>query len=531
MISTLPHYGFLSILPPIIAIVLALVTRHVVLSLFAGIWLGATFIYDMNPVIGFLHIIDRFIQPAIADSDHVAIIIFSMLLGGMVGVISKNGGTLGIVSLITRWAKTPRSGQLATWMMGLVIFFDDYANTLIVGHTMRPITDKLKVSREKLAFIVDSTAAPVAGLTLSTWIGYEIGLIQDALQSISYSGKAFSVFLFSIPYSFYPILTIFFVFMITWTRRDFGPMRKAENRSLTTGKLVADNAHPAEDQADLNRVLPKNGIPHRWINAVLPISVVIVVTLVGLYVTGKAAIIESGEEIRGLRHIISNSSSYQALFWASLSGCVVAILLSVSQQILSITEAMEAWFNGLKSMLLAMVILTLAWSIGAVTKEMGTAVYLTQILKDAVNPAWIPTLTFILAAATSFATGTSWGTMAILVPLVLPLSWTIASASGLPPTHVEAIFLATTSSVLAGAIFGDHCSPISDTTVMSSMASACDHVDHVRTQIPYAALVAMVCIIMGYIPAGFGLSPFLSIAIGAVTLLILLRLLGKKKNV
>lgn len=528
MENTVVDYGLLSILPPLLAILLALITKHVILSLSAGVLLGATFIYGNNPLLGLLHIIDKFIQPAVADPDHAAVMIFTFLLGGMVGVISKSGGTLGIVSLVTKWAKSPRSGQIASWVLGLIIFFDDYANTLIVGHTMRPITDKLKISREKLSYIVDSTAAPVAGLAISTWIGYEVGLIADALSQTSYDGNAFSVFFLSIPYRFYPILAIFFVALVAITRRDFGPMHTAEQRAATTGKLIADGAHPAEDVSDFARITPDGHVKCRWWNGVLPILIVIIVTLAGLYVTGRNSILSKEEELKGLEQIIGSSDSFQALFWGSLAGCLSAILLAVGQRILTVTKAMDAWFSGMKSMMLAMIILVLAWSIGAVTKDMHTAEYLTQILKDSVNPAWLPTITFVLAAVTSFATGTSWGTMAILIPLVLPLSWSIAAAAGVPPGVIEELFFATTSSVLAGSIWGDHCSPISDTTVMSSMASACDHVDHVRTQLPYALIVGIVCVVAGSIPAGFGFSPMLSLVAGGVLLFLFLRIFGKK---
>lgn len=521
-------YGILSVIPPIVAIILALLTKHVVLSLFFGVWLGSTFIYGNNPLLGFLHLIDRFVKPAIADPDHAAIIIFSMLLGGMVGVMSKSGGTAGIVSLVIKWAKSKTTGQFATWLLGIIIFFDDYANTLIVGHTMRPITDRLKISREKLAFIVDSTAAPVAGLTMSTWIGYELGLISDAIQNTTYSGNALSVFVLSIPYRFYPILAIFFVFIISVMRRDFGPMRRAEERAWKTGQLFAEGSHPAEDSSDLAQVMPEAKTPCRWYNGIIPIVVVIVATLMGLYVTGKNVLLEAGIDAISIKEIIGASDSFQALFWGALFGCVTAILLSLTQRILTVTEAMDAWFAGLKSMLLAMVILTFAWSIGAVTKEMQTAEYLTQILGGSLNPSWIPALTFILAAFTSFATGTSWGAMAILIPLVLPLSWQIATAAGLSPEAVQTIFFASTSGVLAGSIFGDHCSPISDTTVMSSMASACDHIDHVRTQMPYAVLVGMVSLFAGLIPAGFGVSPYISLVVSATVLFLVLRFVGKR---
>lgn len=521
-------YGFLSILPPLAAIVLALITKHVVISLFLGVWLGATFIYSGNPFTGFLHIIDRFIQPALANSDHAAIIIFSMLLGGMVGVISKNGGTMGIVSLVTGWARTPRSGQIAAWLLGIIIFFDDYANTLIVGHTMRPVADRLKISREKLAFIVDSTSAPVAGLTISTWIGYEIGLIADALQHTAYSGDAFSVFFLSIPYRFYPILAIVFVALIALTRRDFGPMLKAEKRAYETGKLAADGSQPAEDLTELAMVLPDEGTKCRWLNGIIPILVVIAVTLIGLYTSGRAELALKGVKTNSLKDIIGASNPFISLLWASLAGCIAAILLAVSQKILTFTKAMDAWFIGMKSMLLAMIILILAWSIGRVTEEMGTAVYLTSLLKGSLSPSWLPLLTFVLAAVTSFATGTSWGTMAIMIPLVLPLTWSLAVSAGLDDGHTQQIFLASTSAVLGGSIWGDHCSPISDTTVMSSMASACNHVDHVRTQMPYAIAVGTISVLLGYIPTGLGIPPLLSLIAGALALVFFLRIFGKK---
>jgi len=523
-----PNYGFLSIIPPFLAIILAIITRRVILSLFVGVWIGATLILGNNPISGFLHIIDRFIQPALADPDHAAIIIFSMLLGGLVGVISKNGGTAGLVSLLTKIAKTHRGGQIATWLLGIVIFFDDYANTLIVGNTMRPITDKLKISREKLSFIVDSTAAPIACITLSTWIGYEIGLIQDTLGQTGYTGGAFSVFLNCIPYSFYPLLTIFFVLIIGLTRRDYGPMLTAERRAHETGEVSATDVDSSEDLTGLSHITKKQGIRQHWFNAAIPILVVIIVSIIGLYVTGLEGIARKGEEVIDFQHIISNASTFQSLFWASLTGCCVAILMSIVQRILTISEAMNAWFLGASSMVLAMIILTLAWSIGAVTKEMGTAQYLTKVLSDVIAPNWIPTLTFILAAITSFSTGSSWGTMAILIPLVLPLSWTLSFNAGLEPGMTQTIFFATTASVLGGAIFGDHCSPISDTTVMSSMASSCNHIDHVRTQLPYAISIALVCILGGTIPAGFGISPFISVGICSVIMLLLLHFVGRK---
>ncbi|HXG39066.1 MAG TPA: Na+/H+ antiporter NhaC family protein [Bacteroidota bacterium] len=520
--------GILSILPPLLAIVLALIIRQVVISLFAGIWLGAIFLYDYNIVGGIYRVVDHFILKALGDMSHVQIIIFSMLFGGMVGVISKNGGTVGIANLITRFAKTPRGGQLASWFMAFVIFFDDYANCLVRGNLMRPITDRLRVSREKLSFIVDAGAATVASIfIISTWIGYEVGLIDQGLRMIQSTEDAYAVFLRTIPYRFYPIFTLILVFLIGWTDRDFGPMLEAERRARTTGKVLRDGAQPATDLTESTSSYTSDK-PARWYNGILPILTVLMVGLYGLYTTGTAALAEQGIHSYGVGDIISKSDSYSSLLWASLSGCLMAILLSVGQRLLKATEAIDAWFNGVKSMLLAMLILILAWSIGSVTQELHTADYLVQILRGTIEPHWLPVLVFLIAALISFATGTSWGTMAIMMPLVIPLGHTLSVDAQLGGTDYEIILHGVISSVLAGAVFGDHCSPISDTTILSSMASACDHIDHVRTQLPYALLTAVVGMLVGDIPTAFGLSPWISIVIGTGVLVAVLYTVGKK---
>lgn len=520
--------GILSILPPLLAIVLALIIRQVVISLFAGIWLGAIFLYDYNIVGGIYRVVDHFILKALSDTSHIQIIIFSMLFGGMVGVISKNGGTVGIANLITRFARTPRGGQLASWLMAFVIFFDDYANCLVRGNLMRPITDRLRVSREKLSFIVDAGAATVASIfIISTWIGYEVGLIDQGLRMIQSTEDAYAVFLQTIPYRFYPIFTLILVFLIGWMGRDFGPMLDAERRARTTGKVLRDGAQPATDLTESTSSYTSDK-PPRWYNGILPILTVLVVGLYGLYTTGTAALAEQGIRSYGVGDIISKSDSYSSLLWASLSGCLMAILLSVVQRLLKATEAIDAWFNGVKSMLLAMMILILAWSIGSVTQELHTADYLVQVLRGTIEPHWLPVLVFLIAALISFATGTSWGTMAIMMPLVIPLGHTLSLDAQLQGVDYNIILHGVISSVLAGAVFGDHCSPISDTTILSSMASACDHIDHVRTQLPYALLAAVVGMLVGDIPTAFGLSPWISIVIGTGVLVAVLSTVGKK---
>ena len=442
------------------------------------------------------------------------------MIGGMVGIVSKSGGMQGVVNKIIPFARTPERGQAATGVLGLVIFFDDYANVLVVGNTMRQVTDKLRVSREKLAYIVDSTAAPVACVAfVTTWIGFEVGQIATGMQQMDgYSEAAYTVFLKSIPYSFYPILAMFFVFLVSLSGRDFGPMYHAEIRARTKGQVLSPTARVDESAGGARELVPKEGQPQRAVNAMIPISVLISGVLVGLYVTGEG---------NGLREIIGSADSYKALMWASLLGAFTAAALSIGQRILTIAETVDAWYAGLKAMMIAMIILVLAWALSAVTEVLNTAGYLVSILGDTLHPGFVPAFVFILSAATAFATGSSWGTMGILMPLVLPLTWAVMQASNMATPGNYGIIYSTVSCVLAGSVWGDHCSPISDTTILSSMASGSDHIDHVRTQLPYALLVGAVGMVIGTIPTGFGLPWWLALPISAVILVGIHRFLAK----
>ncbi len=518
--------GWVSILPPLIAIVIALIFKRVVPALFLGIWIGAAAAVGFTPMGIWRGLLDSFqvyVLGAIADPDRAAVILFSLMIGGMVGIISKNGGTQGVVNRIIGWARSPRRGQLVTGFLGLAIFFDDYANTLVVGNTMRPVTDRLRVSREKLAYIVDSTAAPVACLALvTTWIGYEVGLIGTAVAQIDGLDEgAYSIFLSSIPYSFYPLLAIMFVFAIVISRRDFGPMLKAEVRARTTGRVLSPQAKVDEASADGKELAPVEGKPQRAMNAVIPVLVLVIGVIGGLFATGE------GETVR---EIIGTADSYKALMWASLLSVLAASLLSITQGILKIDETVEAWYSGLKSMLFAMIILVLAWSLSSITETLRTADFLVSILGSTLPAGVVPTLIFILSAATAFATGSSWGTMGILMPLVVPLTWAVLMANGMAdPAHHHIIY-SSVACVLAGSVWGDHCSPISDTTILSSMASGCDHIDHVNTQLPYAMTVGAVAVALGTLPAGFGVPWWLCLAVSIAVLIVLLFVLGKPLN-
>jgi Na+/H+ antiporter NhaC len=531
--------GWLSLLPPLIAIVMALIFREVVLSLFLGIWLGALLLNGWNPVTASLRSVDQFlVGPVAGDADKLAIIMFSLMLGGMVGVMSRSGGTRGIVEAMRPLATSPRRSLFFTWLAGIIIFFDDYANTLIVGNTMRPVTDRLRVSREKLAYIVDSTAAPVAAIAvISTWVGFEISLINDALQTSAAqatdpvlreqlaAANPFNVFLHSIPYLFYPIFAVTFVLMTIVTRRDFGPMLRAETRARTTGELIAPGATPAADVSG-GALEPDPGVEHRWYYAAFPVIAVIIVALIGIYQTGVASL-DAGTE-RTLSNIVGGADPFRTLLWASFTGVVVALLLALAGRVLSLQQGIEAMVNGMKAMFMAMVILVLAWGLGSVTEELGTGAYLARTISETLPLFVLPVLVFFVAALISFSTGTSWGTMAILFPVVIPLAVAMGAGVGFDGGEHYSILLGVISSVMAGSLFGDHCSPISDTTIMSSMASGCDHIDHVRTQLPYALAVAAVAMLVGDIPTSIGLHPAISLPLGVLLLYLVLRVLGRR---
>ena len=536
--------GVLALLPPLLAIALALIFRQVLLSLFCGVWLGATFLVGYNPFLGFLRVLDHYLMNALADHKHASIILFSLTLGGMVGLIARSGGAQGIVLTISRGTGSLRRAQIATWAMGILIFIDDYANSLLVGNTMRPFTDKLRISREKLAYLVDSTAAPVSSVAvISTWIGFELGLIDNAFEALGLNRDAYITFWQTLPYRFYSIFTLVFVFFIGLLMRDYGSMRRAERRARNSGKVLRDGAEPPVDR-ELTEAVAPEGRPLRWYNALLPILTVILVTIAGLWFSGREALSEKAvsapahsvfrsidsmlEWIQYIGNVFGEANSFAVLMWASFIGSGVAALLVLSQRILSLRNTVDAWVSGAKSMFFAMLILILAWSIGSICDDLNTADYVVHVSKGVLKPHLIPLVAFLISAFIGFSTGTSWGTMAILIPIVIPLAYKIPAQMGFLEDTSGHILLGAIAGVLAGSTFGDHCSPISDTTILSSMASACDHIDHVRTQIPYALTTGVIACLFGYIPAGFGFSPWLCLGTGIVILILFLRVFGKK---
>lgn len=332
-VTIFTYSPWLTIIPPLLAIILAIVTKEVLISLFVGIWAGVFVLSGYQPFGSFFLVIESYIIPTIGNKyDYVPVLVFSLTIGGMIGIIANSGGIHDMVEKISKYAKSPKSGMISTWCMGIMIFFDDYANSLLVGNSMRPITDRLKISREKLAYIVDSTAAPVTCIAfISTWIGTELGYIAGALHNYDQGKRAFEYFIASIPYHFYSLFAIGFVFLIAYMGRDFGAMYKAEKRARTTGKVLDDNANPLTSD-EISDLTAPEGKPCRWYNALIPILTVIFVTLFGLYYSGYKSI--DNPSTANLREIIQAADSFEALLWAAVLGSVVAGILAISQKFL-----------------------------------------------------------------------------------------------------------------------------------------------------------------------------------------------------
>ena len=518
-------WGWVSILPPVASIIIALLFRSVIPALFFGIWIGSFAILGFNFRVvwqSFLDVIATYVKSALANADHAAIIIFSLMIGGLVGIISKNGGMYGVVNSLLRFTTNPKRGQVITATMGLAIFFDDYANTLVVGNTMRKITDKLKISRAKLAFLVDATAAPVACIALiTTWVGFQLGMIDASIQQIdAVTESAYLIYLKSIAYSFYPIFMLVFVMTIAGTGRDFSSMYKFETESrIGRDPSIQSSEIGYSNAAETDRLEPKDPSRARAFNAVIPIALFIGSVIGGLFVTGEG---------NSVQEIIGSADAYKALLWGSMIAVVSAVLLTLVQGIMSLEEAVQSWYEGVKFMVFAIIVLIMAWSLAETTELLQTANYLSSILDELLPVALVPTTIFILAAATAFATGTSWGTMGIFYPIVVPLVWQILSVNGVADPEHFYILYSSIACVLCGAVWGDHCSPISDTTIMSSMASGCDHIDHVTTQLPYALVVASIALLLGTLPTGFGVPAWLMILIGIATVVSSVLILGKK---
>jgi len=452
-------FGWVSVLPPLIAIFLAIKTKQVYLSLTLGIWLGWTIVEGWNPLIGLTSTVDSFIH-VFTNPDNTRVILFSCMIGAIITFTQYSGGMKGFVNWIIGkgLVRKRKTAGLLAWFLGVVIFIESSICILISGAVMRPIFDKLKISREKLSYILDSTSAPKCVLIpLNAWGALVLGLL--ARQGVENPVK---VFVSSIPLNFYAILALIIVLIVILTGMDIGPMKRAEKRVREKGDLLREGAEPLISE-EVVMMKEKPGIPQRPVNMLIPVLVMILMMPVVLFISGKG-------------HIMEGSGSL-AVLWSVILGLTAAAIGYRVQGIMDIKEITDTFMKGVGGLIPLAVLMMLAFAIGNICDVLGTGPYLAQAVKSTLPHEVIPALIFAVSALIAFSTGTSWGTFAIMIPIGIPMVHLI----GLNPALV-------TAAVLGGGVFGDHCSPISDTTIISSMASATDHIDHVRTQIPYALL-------------------------------------------
>lgn len=466
-------YGWLSLLPPIVAIGLALKTKQVYLSLGLFIWLGWTIMSGWNPITGLITSVDVFIG-AVTDPDNARTLMFSALIGAIITFTQASGGMEGFVNWVerTRFAKSRRSVGLIAGFVSMGVFLESNFGLLVSGSVARPLFDRAKISREKLAYILDATCAPKQLLIpINAWGAYIVGLLmaQEVQEPVQF-------LLSSLPLNFYSIIALVLAFFVIIRDWNIGPMKEAERRVLEDGHLLRDGAEPMVSD-DVTTLTAKDGIPQRAINMLAPIIAMVLTVPIVLYLTGDG-------------DILAGSGS-KGVLWGVIVGLMVASVLYKAQGIMNVKEMTDTMLKGVQGLIPVVIILALAFGISATQKQLGTGVFLAQAAESTINAGFIPAIIFVLACIMAFSTGTSWGTFAIMIPIVVPMTMLLDVHPGL-----------MLAAALGGGIFGDHCSPISDSTIVASMASATDHIDHVRTQLPYALIAAGISLVL-FTVAGF----------------------------
>ena len=489
-------YGIWSILPPLIAIILAIRTKQVYISLLLGIWLSWLVIYHGNIFKGTYETVMSLVR-VFKDEGNTKTIMFSALVGGLIILIQKSGGVRGFVNFLEKKRKisrdenlvqTQKKVQLMAALTGILIFVETSISSLTVGTVFRPVFDKLKISREKLAYIADSSSAPTSILIpFNAWGAFIMGLLLA--QGFE---NGFEMLFKSLKYNFYPFLAILLVFIVIIFDFNIGPMKKAEERVKTTGKLLNDGSKPMISN-ELTDVQPVENIPHRPVNMLIPILTMVLMMPVVLILDGwqKASETYQNFSFEKIFFAIGKGSGSTAVLFAILTAIFVAMLLYKAQKILGFKEMFDLVLKGISEMMPLALLMMLAFAISHVTRELGTGNYIAGLAKDYISTALIPVIIFIISAFIAFSTGTSWGTFAIMIPIAIPMAQNLGVLS---PIAIAA--------VLSGGVFGDHSSPISDTTIISSMSAATDHVDHVKTQLPYALLAGGISALL-FLIAGF----------------------------
>ena len=495
-------FGWLSVVPPVLAIGLAIGSRQAVPSLLAGVWVGWVIAAGGDLIGGTASAIQSLID-VFGAPDHTRVIIFTLLMGAFLLLLQRGGGVAGFLvwADLWRWSGTRRGAQLLAACLGLGVFVESTVTCLIVGAVARPIFDRLRIAREKLAYICDATSAPVCMLIpINSWGAMILGLLasQGSRGTLGDQGPL-AVFLAAVPLNFYAILSVLMVFVVAATGWDAGPMRRAERRAADEGKLVRDGARPVVVESVLLEGAAGEATP-RARNLVVPLTLMIGVVLAGIAVTGVWGVRAAGVATPTMMDYLDNASGSTAVLWGVLAALGVLAIMLIASDVLKAADLVDTSFRGAGAMLPIAALLVLAFGIGAICDKLGTGPFIAAQVTPFVTPLLVAPLVFLVSGAIAFATGTSWGTFAIMIPLALPLAVTmnLEGATVSLPLVV--------SAVLGGGVFGDHCSPISDTTLISSMAAWSDHIDHVRTQVPYALAAAagsvLLYLVAGLLPIG-----------------------------
>ncbi|MDR2088315.1 MAG: Na+/H+ antiporter NhaC family protein [Clostridiales Family XIII bacterium] len=511
--------GFLAVVPPLLTIVLAIVTKEVLMSLFIGVYVGCLIIVSWNPlgalekmvelIVGTYDETGEFVlSGALSDPWNVQVLIIVTLLGGLIGLMVRSGGSKAFGELLGRKIKTKIGAQVATWLIGIIIFFDDYFNALTNGAVMRPISDKYAVSREKLSYIIDSTAVGVCLIVpLSSWVAFVCSLIAESYASAGLEGDAFAAFIRAIPYNYYAWLSIAMVLFVVLFKLDFGPMAKAEKRTQETGRLCDKTfSGGGADDDDFSSIVPMDGKP---VDLLAPIVLLVACAIAFMLYTG--GFFESFD----LLDAVNNMDGMLALTYAVGVSVVFAIVFYAVKRLSRVSDSIAAFVTGTKSMIFVIILLAFAWGIGAVGDELDTAGYMVSLFEGNVPPFLTPLIIFVISCAMTFSTGATWGTFAIMIPIAVPLA-----------VAMDVNVFACITAVIGGGGFGNHCSPLADTAILSSAASNIRHTDHIKTQIPYSLCCALVACV-GYVISGFMDNPFVPLLAVFVIFVLVLVLLNR----
>lgn len=528
--------GVITLVPTILSVVLAFVSHNVIFSLLIGILSGVLIlavIYSTSIIdfpLNFIVQLYTTFKNVILDIDNVEILLLCLVVGGMIEVAKSSGGFEVLAYKLSNKVNSPIKANLLASILGCLVLFDDYANALIVGPIMKPITDRVKISREKLSFIIDSTAAPVSGIALvSSWIGIEIISIEKGLESVNSNMNGFSLFIKSIPFCFYCILAISFLFVSSLIGKEFGPMLKAEIRARK-GETASEKSKSLE--IDNQNITFKNKTNERILISVGSVLLLIVLAIISFYINGKANAIKAGLlkadtsfDFKNIMLAISYADTVNLISLAAIIGTLFAIICGCINKIFTFKQAIKSWFKGAFVMSSTVLLLIMAWTLAEVVNYLGATYFVVEIISMNVNAVIVPILIFVSCCVISCASG-SFGCMFVVMPLAIPLAFKMNSM-GLT-LNEETYLLICTGSVIAGSIFGDHCSPVTDCTILAAMSAGCDTMEHCYTQLPYTIVNCVLSAICGILFTSLGMNVALSILLGILFQALIMLIIGKK---